>query len=225
MKLQDNPTALVDGDIICYKCAFACQKSIKVLEEDGSLVDSVFYFSQSYGQSLIDMYMDRIRTDLSTDDLVVILSVDDKTLNYRTHVKGAAKEYKGNRKPRPFYYKEMRDYMIDTYDATIHPEDEADDAIGMLCYADFVSKQEIEDCFLRYISCTTDKDAKQFPGYLYNLTTRDITYSTHLGYLTYSKDKGIDGRGFLFFCAQMLMGDTADNIIGIKGIGPKLSYN
>ena len=226
MKLQENPTALVDGDIICYKCAFACQKSIKLIEKDGSLVDSVFYYSQFHGYHLIDAYMKRIKKDLSTNDLVVILSVDDKSLNYRTHVKGAEKEYKGNRKPRPFYYKHMRSYMINNYDATIHPQDEADDALGMLCYEDFNSKYDSdvhED--LKYIQCTIDKDSKQIPGYLYNLNSRTISFSGNFGYLSYSKKSGIDGRGFLFFCAQMLMGDTADNIVGIKGIGPKKAYS
>lgn len=79
---------------------------------------------------------------------------------------------------------------------------------------------------LKYIGCTIDKDLDQFPGWLYNLTTGDITYSNNFGYLIYSEDrKQLKGRGFLFFCAQMMMGDVADNILGIKNVGPKKSYS
>lgn len=137
MNLQDNPIALIDGDILVYKSAFSSQKALKLVLQSGDIEDYVFYYSKFFGCSLIDKYISKINEDLCPCKLLIYLSPEDKQLNYRTHVKGAFKEYKGNRKPRPFYYAEMRKYLVDIYGAEILNQDEADDAIGMLLYQDY----------------------------------------------------------------------------------------
>ena len=153
-----------------------------------------------------------------------MLSSSDNKSNYRSYVQHAAREYKKNRAERPYYYNHMRSYFINNYNAMVCNKDEADDAIGKLIYDDY-NNALINDGKISVVSCSIDKDFKQFPGYLYNLKTRETNYSDFIGFLTYKKGSGIDGRGFLFFCAQMLMGDTADNIVGIHRVGQKKAYD
>jgi len=223
MKLSKNPVAVIDADVIVYKCAHVCQKELPMVIDDGTVERTKFYFPQTLGYQLIDMTIEAVRDRLSPSKVTVVLSPQDKQLNYRTHVKHASRTYKGKRKERPFFYPHMRSYIINNYSAIVADKDEADDEIGRMVYSDYMHAVESgEDA--QVVVCSIDKDFKQFPGYFFDMGTNNTTYSDYFGYLTYDSKQGIDGRGFLFFCAQMLMGDTADNILGVPGVGPKKSY-
>lgn len=111
--------------------------------------------------------------------------------------------YKGNRKngnpkqPLPFFLKELRQYLIDEYGAVVAKGREADDEVCILSY-------QKEDC----VVCSNDKDVLYgFAGKKLNVD--DLTFS-----------EVTEDEAYFYFCCQMLMGDTADNIKGIKGIGP-----
>lgn len=108
-------------------------------------------------------------------------------------------EYKMNRKaPRPIHYEALREYLLTNWNAKLVSCIEADDAIGI----DATAYEG--DCVIVSI----DKDLKQIPGRHYNFVKEE--------FCTVTREQGIR-----FFYTQMLTGDTADNIKGIAGIGPK----
>lgn len=107
-------------------------------------------------------------------------------------------EYKQNRKaPRPVHYQALREFLVSNWQAEIVEVIEADDALG------------IEQCnSIDTIICTIDKDLDMIPGWHYNFV-KEITYFVHF-------DEAIRN-----FYKQVLMGDRADNVKGIEGIGEK----
>lgn len=224
MKLSDHPILLNDADIPAYSSATLCEKDLKVMEADGSIEDHKFYFSETHGQKLIDHYMDKLHDKLNPCSIISILSSADKGVNYRYKVKHAAKEYKATRKPRPYYHGHMRNYFVNRYMARVYEFGEADDKIGMIAYKAYIDAVGSGTGIFRYCIVSTDKDFNQFPGPLFNPVTGRLTFSDMFGYLSLVNNYTLLGRGFKFFCAQMLMGDTADNILGVRNIGPKKCY-
>lgn len=114
--------------------------------------------------------------------------------NFRYAVRG---DYKATRTDlkKPKHYNLLRKLMVDSWDALMIDGMEADDALGLAQTKNTVIG-------------TIDKDLRIVSGWHFNLNSR-IT------------DKVTDEEGDRFFYKQMLMGDKVDNIIGIKGIGPK----
>ena len=107
-------------------------------------------------------------------------------------------EYKANRvKPPPAWLDECRKYLIQHWKAEIVVGYEADDAIGM-------SHKD------NTIIVSNDKDFKQLIGKHYNFVTDMF-------------DEVDEDTADYNFWRQMLMGDRADNIIGVAGIGDKKS--
>ena len=108
--------------------------------------------------------------------------------------------YKGHRsgteKPTNFYH--ARDYLVDHWDAEVSDGEEADDLIA----------KAATKIGPKAIIVSVDKDFLQVPCSFYNLTKREFT-------------KVDEDAGMKFFYTQVLTGDRADNIKGLKGIGPK----
>ena len=81
------------------------------------------------------------------------------------------------------------------------------------------------------ILVSRDKDLRQVPGMFYSWELgRQPSFGpeeiTKEGRLWLSTDhKKLYGTGLAFFYAQVLMGDTVDNIPGCKNIGPVAAYN
>ena len=105
-------------------------------------------------------------------------------------------EYKANRKDVriPEYLGECQNFLIKNWNAEMVVGYEADDAIGM--------NHDKE----KTIIVSIDKDFKQLPGTHYNFV-KDLI-----------EDVDDDEADFNFW-RQMLMGDRADNIRGVAGIG------
>lgn len=106
--------------------------------------------------------------------------------------------YKANRKdvPRPRHLQDIRDYLVNTWKAEVVDGYEADDAIGI--YNSIYPDAAI---------CSLDKDLDQLPGTHYNWKKNSI-YTVSL----------FESLRHIFY--QMLVGDTSDNIFGVRGIGP-----
>lgn len=251
IELCNHPLVLVDCDIMVYIACSICETKTTFIDRDGTTKDSLFLLNESAGYHYIDETLKKISDDLDASKVACFLSTTDKDKNYRTHVKGADKVYKGNRKKeKPYYYQHMRSYFINVYKSLVCEVDEADDHIGKLLYADYqkafnyISQFGVTDegeenydlkiscCKCSVVVASTDKDFDQFAGYIWNFQHCELSYSDHFGYISLKetiaksgiKTYLVKGRGFLYFCAQMLTGDAADNITGIHRCGPKTAY-
>lgn len=133
----------------------------------------------------------------------------------------AAKPYQGNRtkakKPplvEPLRYVVGREKLILPPETSIVFNDtfEADDSVVMSCHRDtnaiFYSEDKDLNCLLNRRLC--QKESIVLPA---------VNGMGWLSLVQLSGSKKVDGRGPIFFWAQMLMGDTADNIKGILKVG------
>ena len=104
-------------------------------------------------------------------------------------------DYKGNRKgiAKPVHLDAIRTYLVSIYKAVVVNNIEADDALGL--------KQDDTTCI-----ASIDKDLLMCEGRHYNFVKKEQKYVT-------------PEEGTRFFYQQMITGDTADNILGIRGLG------
>ncbi len=136
--------------------------------------------------------------------------------------------YKGRRKERghrPKYYNEIRDHLVQKYNAEVIEGMEADDALGIeqMKYTrkfrdkpSDISLEEAEVKGLAYdtiimdsVIVASDKDLDMIPGWHYN-PLKEKSY--HVNEL----------EAYRWFCAQWIAGDwECDDIPGLKGIGTK----
>lgn len=106
-------------------------------------------------------------------------------------------EYKANRKdkPKPAHLQACREYLVTNWNARVSEGCEADDMLGY---------SQTEDSVIVSI----DKDLLQIPGKHYNFVKNEWFYQNKWD-------------GIRFFYHQLLKGDTADNVPGVKGLGEK----
>jgi 5'-3' exonuclease len=111
-------------------------------------------------------------------------------------------EYKLNRKaPKPVHYKALREFLIEEYEAVLCSCIEADDALG-------IAQTAIAKANGKSIIVSIDKDLDCVPGLHYNFVKENLYCVTNW-------------QAAYNFYRQCLTGDTADNVKGIAGIGPK----
>lgn len=104
-------------------------------------------------------------------------------------------EYKANRKdkPKPKYLQLCREFLCSDWNATVSDGCEADDLLGCA---------QTDNTVI----CSIDKDLLQIAGSHYNWVKNESYVQTVAG-------------GIRFFYQQLLMGDKADNIPGVRGLG------
>jgi hypothetical protein len=120
--------------------------------------------------------------------------------NYRKDIAVTA-PYKGNRTAdKPIHYDLIRQYLISAWGCVVQEDQEADDAIGIKAY----EFDDTED----FIIMSIDKDLDMIRGWHYNFI-KDKKYFVD------------DQEAIKHFYTQILTGDRVDNIVGLKGIGPK----
>ena len=109
-------------------------------------------------------------------------------------------EYKANRKDkeRPQFLQDARQILIDRWSAQVCNGYEADDACGMA--QDTVNNSTI--------ICSFDKDLDQIPG-------------LHFNWIKSSMYEVSELEGIQSLYRSSLIGDSVDNIIGVRGIGVK----
>lgn len=204
--------ALIDGDIVAYSGAAAANR-VTYITPDGKdhhyKKDAVAHCRSNdldessitkieeldpveFAFSNAKKIIDKIIRQTECQDYKVILSGPE---NFRKEV---CASYKANRdeSKKPVYLEAVKDYLIQHHDAiTSSSKLEADDFIGMEAGEDSVI-------------CTLDKDLDQIVGWHYNWSKDTLYYVT-------------SNEADLFFWMQMLMGDRADNIQGIPGIGER----
>ena len=118
--------------------------------------------------------------------------------NFREEV-AVSQPYKGDRPARkPVHKDALREYLINEWGATVSDNKEADDDIAIQA-----AKLDY-DCII----CSLDKDFKQIPCQLYDYVKKKLTAVNF-------------EEASLWIYKQALMGDRVDNILGVRGIGPK----
>lgn len=130
----------------------------------------------------------------NTKDTELWLSGDN---NFRYQI---YPEYKANRlnAKRPKWEKAVRAWLINEWGAKVSDGCEADDMLG-------IRATELGN---ESIIATIDKDLDMIPGNHYNFVKKEQYYVT-------------PEQATRFFYYQCLVGDTADGVKGVPGIGPK----
>lgn len=225
---------LIDADIVVYRGGYAAERTSYLLfakgDEEMGHVASFRYMKDVngwidfWGHSKDDFTIEKkkeiqplsnalqnVRTivqgilnAMGSNDYTLYLTSNDKS-NFRYDV-AITHPYKGNRKEKPHWYNEIREYLINEWDAVVVEGMEADDALGIEQYAQMADEGIPENHHTSCI-CTIDKDLDMIPGYHYNFVKKEKYWVT--------EEEGIKN-----FYIQLLTGDTTDNIIGLKGVGP-----
>lgn len=129
------------------------------------------------------------------------------------------KEYQANRKDRtnkPIHLDTIRSYLgsgcgdtTGVFKGRLWTDQEADDGMAQALYADPKNN----------ILCSADKDLLMVPGWKMDMSSYKVYEVTdHFGKIWIDDTKStkkVKGYGTKFFWAQVLMGDTADNIQGL----------
>lgn len=216
--------ALIDADILTYRCGFAVQKSITHTDESGEEIGSSLEVEPvSHALQLIKTTIRNILEETEATSHELYLTADDKS-NFRFKV-AKTKPYKGNRiAPRPVHYAAIREYLVEVCDAKVIHGIEADDKLGIRQVEIYNSLPTTNDEGMSVI-VSIDKDLRQIPGLHYNFVTKEFFACNKEGSLELSQDRRkLTGGGHKFFFAQMLLGDNADNIPGVPGYGPVKVY-
>ena len=178
---------LIDADYIVYKCCAAAETEID-WGDDVIVVSS--RFSEAYDKVQRELF--NIATDLGCFDDSILFFTD--SINFRKRIDPA---YKGHRnRKKPCGYRRVINKLKEDYQVIVMPELEADDALGI-----YATKEQ------GHIICSPDKDMRQIPGDLYDLST---------GVITITKEEG--DRWHLI---QALAGDQTDGYSGVPGFGIK----
>lgn len=196
--------ALIDGDPLIYGAGFASDAAAKnrliqevgeaeakhIIEVEGAPFEPLNNTIHGMNQML-----NGIMNAADATRRTIFIS---HPVNFREQMYPA---YKANRNilHRPYWYKELKEYLLDKGAIFSEEGDEADDALG-IAQTDFLKRHK------QSIICTNDKDLDQVPGLHYNWskTRRDDG--------VYEVD---DVEGMRFFYTQLITGDSTDNIPGI----------
>lgn len=156
-------TALIDGDIVAYRCAASCEKAIDKVRVPVEPLEVAFH--------RVDDLVQRILHATSSDDYISFISGSE---NFRTKYNP---EYKAQRKdlPRPEYLQPVREYLVTRWNSQVTDGIEADDAMA-------IHQTKLEDSVI----CTIDKDLLQVPGKHYNFVKEEFkTVSPKEGLLSF----------------------------------------
>ena len=223
---------LIDGDLILHKAAHVSQtlkygvwSTVKEFEQGfapvveykrkGDAVNWVkgtgsalciiqplvqaksFSVATNAGSNMVNSIRETFKENGYDESSEPIMYFTDSDGNFRKQLSSLI-PYKGNRKNyvRPYWFNAIKEMLKDRYNCVQAVEEEADDCLGR----DGTNGQ---DCVI----ASLDKDMLTIPGKHLNWVRRTIT--------------NISEREAMFnFYSQLLQGDVADNVVGIKGMGP-----
>ena len=143
-------TALIDGDIVAYRCAASCEPTLnkKHLE---SVEDAI---------GRVESLLQDIIHDTGSTEYRLFLGGGK---NFRKRI---SEKYKANRTtPQPTHLAAVQQYLVETWNAEFTDGIEADDALGIEQTKGLVGGSMI---------CSIDKDLLQVPGSHYNFVTKEF---------------------------------------------------
>lgn len=212
--IPPNLVPLIDGDILRYEVGFGAETGYKALVDDKEAIPPWSFVEEMFTQRVAN-----IQAQCQTTAKPEIFYTEGRTFRFDI---AKAKPYKGTRiEKKPWHFKNISIYMRDVLGATECRGIEADDAMAIRHTSD-----------PNTIVCSRDKDLKQVPGWFYSWELGKqpsfgphlITSEGTLHLLTDKKPAKLIGTGNKFFYAQLLMGDSVDNIPGLPGWGPVATY-
>lgn len=213
---------LIDGDVLVYASAFGAQKARYSLDVEGedirqfdNAADCTAYIKakeltpeqwtrnkhvdvlpESAAISCCKNMLASVKEAVKHDHCTIFLT-GKRVKNFREEIATLA-PYKGNRvAEKPVHYELATNYYLNLPNVIVAQGEEADDLLG-------IHSTEIGD---GAIIASIDKDLRMIPGKHYEWNNK-------------KKFTVSDDDADRWFWMQMLMGDRADNIPGIKGIGP-----
>jgi len=199
--------ALIDGDILRYEVGFGAESGWRAITGR----EEVPPFE--YVQELLDTRLAQIMHTTSSQDYEFYIT-EGKT--FRFDIAKTA-PYKGTRKEKkPFHFDNLTLIMKMCYNTKVCQGLEADDYLAI----DALQRDG------ERIICSRDKDLRQVPGLFYSWELGKQpgfgpTRIEPMGHIELTNDRRtVKGTGYAFFCAQLLMGDRADNIPDTANIDP-----
>ena len=219
-------TALIDGDWILYAAGFAGQRTemvcpslfgdekfaniteirkraddpklSKTLAYSRDVLDPETHFYHS-AKSMIENNCQKIAEKFNCEVTPRVLIDGDG--NFRSRL-ATIRPYKGTRHPhsKPLMYGNVRNYLLDVWNAEVIYDQEADDAMA-------IRQTEYAKQKKRSVIVSVDKDMLQVPGWHLN---------PNKGFKKISKREGLER-----LYVQAIQGDSVDNIAGCYKAGPK----
>lgn len=218
MPAKNDKIALVDADTIAFTAALNSQEESELLprefysDEEWKKLTELNSFNElegTYRQANVEAgvinakgKIQRILDKTGCKDVYLVFSGGH---NFRYDV---FPEYKANRDRTltPAGLSEIRDELLKLYDGKLCDGHEADDEVVYL-------KEKFPD---KYILCALDKDV------INSIEGKHFNYYESALHKKEMKWVEVDRHTTLIWrYLQTLTGDTTDNIIGLKGIGPK----
>jgi len=217
---------LIDGDILRYEIGFAADTGWKALKEWKKGDDPIDPPPFDYVAELLRNRIQGICVVVGATAPPIIYFTGKG--NFREGI-AKKKKYKDNRSAsvKPFHYYNIQSYCQLQYECIIVDGMEADDALCIEQSQHPISSELIDSMT---IVCSRDKDLRSCPGWhfgweLGNQPQFGPYLVDELGWLKISDDrKKVRGVGYKFFAAQMLMGDSTDNIPGLPSYGPVAAF-
>jgi hypothetical protein len=208
----ENLNAIIDGDIVIYRCAFAAEKTKYLVETSQGQFLSAENHKEAknitetsggviWSRKVVEPVEHALQAAKTSMEAIV-----SRFGSYRVYITGernfrreiaVTQPYKGNRDRNkdPVYKKEVEAYLVERWGAIKTDQIEADDAIGIALSSDEAG-----------CAVTVDKDLDQIPGWHFNWVTGE-------SYRVSNKEADFS------LYTQLLTGDPTDAIPGLPGIG------
>lgn len=240
---------LFDGDILLYRAGFAAEKRIYIPSGAGLLAgmspmgliwssakeakEFCIKFGFDYKTTIewkrepepVENAIHNLNSIINTTEYVItnhsfgpgiicpnevstyiFLTGNSSIANFR---EGIYAPYKANRDPshKPIHLEALKIYLLAHYNCVQTEGCEADDYLSQ-------AQTDMENLYsdMTPVIVSLDKDLNQIRGYKYNFVDKKISYNT-------------SDEGTCWFFQQMVIGDKADNIPGLKGYGEVKTAN
>lgn len=205
--LVPGRTLHVDADFVAYQISYEKKDDPKTLDEM---------------QHNAEVIIDNMRKQAGAEHVHMHLTPASSNKGGR-YVFAIQKPYQGNRedKEKPRFLHIMRQWLSERYPGTLHQFCEADDGLSSSQYAAIAAGRTDLSVIV-----SKDKDLRMVPGWHLDWDNGGMIFvdpnepfgwvelvekKSALGQVT----KKLNGYGQKWFWAQMLIGDTADNIQGL----------
>lgn len=244
-KENENLVLLVDGDIIAYSSAFACQESF-VLAVKRETNESYEFGNKTLAKNKLGERFEEfeiVELARTATEEALFTTIRSQIESYKKRFKTSRVEiyvngqtnfryvvplptrYKSNRgSAKPQLLSRAQAILRDHFNAISVDGIEADDAVSMRQHE--LNKEGVDN-----IVITVDKDAMQCEGKVFNPRNLRLTTVDKFGSLRLKNSdsgKKLVGTGLVWLLAQIIMGDKVDGYLPSdlhgKRVGPVATY-